>query len=445
VIHLRKYVRALLCIAFLFFLTATTAFAGETGNAAPIRRIGYETLTNKQKIIYEQLVTGIEKNHKEIRLRPSASESDAELAMNMIYNDYPEFFWLDGGAVFWFSGKKVSSIEPTCLDILNEQEAMNKAINEIISGMPASADTDYKKALYLHDALIYWADYDWDGNIYDQSPYSALVLRSTVCAGYTRAYQLLLNKVGISSWHVGGTSGGVNHTWNQVWIGDQCVYTDVTWDDAGNYPLYDYFSLNLEQMSIDHFPVDEYTAGLPACDHDLDLRPTENVIHTVDASITAAELAAKAFLLTKNDFSYATIHFQCEDFQESSLGSSFYDAFLEATNCNTIILYTYSDTEYEIVAYSGVGGTYHIVTDDILQFWLTYQSLYLPNGSYPFYVAYYAENGQMLSANAVTGTLSDGEVTLLQDSPEAFAECRVFLLDPESGMPLSSIAHLIAQ
>ena len=444
-IHLKSFTRILFCLTLLFFITATAVFAANPDESTPIRRIGYETLTAKQKTIYEQLVKGIENNEKEIYLQPSAAASDAELAMSMIYNDYPEFFWLDGGAIFWSSGKKVISLEPTCLDISDQQESMDQAIDEILSGMPSSADTDYKKALYLHDALISWAEYDWDGNAYDQSPYSALVLRSTVCAGYTRAYQLLLNKVGISSWHVGGTSGGGAHAWNQVWIGDQCVYTDVTWDDAGDYPLYDYFSLSLEQISADHTPVDEYKAGLPSCNHDLDLRPRKNVIQTVDAPITAAELAEKAFILSKNDFSYATIHFQCESFQESSLDSSFYDAFLEATNCNAIILYTYSTTEYEFVAYSGVGGTYHIVTDDILQFWLSYQSVCLPNGSYPFYVAYYAENGQMLAVNTVTGILSNGEVMLLQESPRNFAECRVFLLDPESGIPLSPIAQLIAQ
>lgn len=442
----RNYMKLLFCLSFLFLMLSTGVLANDSGE---IRRIGYESLTDKQKLIYERLVKGIAEKDKTIQLRSSASKSDIKTAFKMMKSDYPELFYLDSG--YSYKSGKDAYVKPRYLDIQDQQEAVDAAIAEILSGMPHSADTDYEKALYLHDALAAWTEYG--DNSYDQSAYSALVLRSTACAGYTHAYQLLLNKVGIPSLYIGGVLGDPTstsrHAWNQVWIDDQCVYTDVTWDDTGDRAYYGLFNLSLEQMYLlGHYPDSEYSAVLPPCNHDLDLRSDEEyTTHIVDASVTGAELASKATIFTKNDFVYATVYFLCQDENTDyfSLISRVMHDFRATTNGDSIVYSCPSDPSSDspcmLHACSGVGGTYKLITDNILRFWIPYHS----SVDYTLLVAYYAEDGRMLETATKDISKHNGEVVFACGCPDNFAECRIFLINPENGAPLCSEPQLIEQ
>ena len=61
----------------------------------------------------------------------------------------------------------------------------------------------------------------------------------TVCAGYTKAYTMLLSAANIESYPLQTTNAGnVGHAWNLVKIGGKYYETDVTWDDHTNGTLY---------------------------------------------------------------------------------------------------------------------------------------------------------------------------------------------------------------
>ncbi|MBR2836571.1 MAG: hypothetical protein IKE43_12790 [Coriobacteriales bacterium] len=59
--------------------------------------------------------------------------------------------------------------------------------------------------------------------------YGVLVEHTGVCDGYSRAYQLLLKRVGIDACMV--ASETMNHSWNMVCIDGRWYHVDVTWDD----------------------------------------------------------------------------------------------------------------------------------------------------------------------------------------------------------------------
>ena len=74
--------------------------------------------------------------------------------------------------------------------------------------------TDYDKEREAHDALIGSVRYDANAPM-NQSAYSALVYGRTVCAGYARALQYVLQQLDIPCYYVTGYAGE-NHAWNIV-------------------------------------------------------------------------------------------------------------------------------------------------------------------------------------------------------------------------------------
>ena len=128
----------------------------------------------------------------------------------------------------------------------------------------------WKIALWLHDWLIYNANYD-----YTYSRYTAdgVLLHGTgVCDSYTRAYNLLLQQFGIESKRL--SSDAMDHAWNLVKIDGQWCHVDVTWDDPneGGYENHFYFGLTDEQMDVDH----DWNRGssyYPACTSNINYYP----------------------------------------------------------------------------------------------------------------------------------------------------------------------------
>lgn len=195
----------------------------------------------------------------------------------------------------------------------SQEDAVNAEIKQIVAAIPASADTDAEKALYLHDYVVEHVAYVISEN--DQTAYGALIEGRAVCTGYAEAYQLLLAAVGIESsiltgYTIDATGYQEAHAWNMVWLGGKCYFTDVTWDDPfvdGVQQLrHTYFNMSLEQLSADHFPDEESMALLPgACNHtDLDyfsLRCGEGSGVGIFTDSTTASQAARYFMISSQE------------------------------------------------------------------------------------------------------------------------------------------------
>ena len=91
---------------------------------------------------------------------------------------------------------KVNSGEELTWDDLDSaNQRFDAAAQNLITGA-ASLDSNYEKEKYVHDALASAVTYDLTADM-NQSAYSALVNGKSVCAGYARAYQYLLQQLGI--------------------------------------------------------------------------------------------------------------------------------------------------------------------------------------------------------------------------------------------------------
>lgn len=222
-------------------------------------------LNNAEGLLYayDKISEGISDLAATVFLSDAPSTIDGDelyMVYEAIQSDFPEYFWLDSR--YSYSGNsRVISFTPSYTMSGSTLEAAKAALEAVVSSMISDLDgkSDYEKAKLLHDRLAIATRYASGKN--DQTAYGALVDGTAVCAGYTRAYQLLLRRVGISAWYVVGSSYAPNsstllpHAWNLVELDGKLYYTDVTWDDQGDSEeelFYAYFNITTEYLTEDH-------------------------------------------------------------------------------------------------------------------------------------------------------------------------------------------------
>lgn len=225
--------------------------------------------------LYERLAeTCKQDNPQNITIDTSKYKLTSKELLNVYHiflADYPEYFWLSGGCSY--SNDNVTSFVDLVIPDysvkgakLSEQKKVFEAkVNSLTQGL--NGKSDYEKSLILHDRLAQTTEYTLQCNNH-QNAYGALVEGKAVCAGYSKAYQHLLHKVGIPAWCVVGTSEDPvshqlqNHEWNLLSLDGKWYYSDVTWDDQEDYLFYAYFNITTKQMQQNH-TVTEFSEYLP--------------------------------------------------------------------------------------------------------------------------------------------------------------------------------------
>lgn len=85
------------------------------------------------------------------------------------------------------------------------EEEVDEKIRWIIASIPDDCDTDYEKALWLHDYLCKTVVYDLEYGA--DEAYNPLIYGRADCGGYADAYTKLLRAVGIVCGTVTGGTG----------------------------------------------------------------------------------------------------------------------------------------------------------------------------------------------------------------------------------------------
>ncbi len=110
-------------------------------------------------------------------------------------------------------------------------KSMQAALSCINPNMTAA-----EKVVQVHNYLALTCAYDYEnyqtGSIPRDSytAYGALVKRKAVCQGYSLAFELLMQQLGIPCVIV--ESDSMNHAWNAVQLDGAWYHVDVTWDDG---------------------------------------------------------------------------------------------------------------------------------------------------------------------------------------------------------------------
>ena len=272
----KRLLSLMLAICMALTVLPMSVFASATEDYKTIY-FGFNTLTDDNlRGAYNTLCDGVSAKSESIDLSAySLTLDQLEKVIELYRYDHTEHYWFPNSYTYSHNGGRIIKLQITNLtgfdDAVFEAEA-NKLL------MAANGKTtDYDKALALHDALVKHIVYDLDA-VEDSSKnqnafnaYGAIVNGKAVCEGYAEAYQYLLQKVGIQSYIVSGSSKEQQHEWNLVRLDGKYYYTDVTWDDPitesedENKPIYyPYFNITTARLTEDHMITDTYGI-LPIC------------------------------------------------------------------------------------------------------------------------------------------------------------------------------------
>jgi len=225
----------------------------------------YAMLDEEAKTAYTLIYQGYLDYAETIELEAYGfSEDQFSAAWAAVYKDHPELFWAMGQCSY------SKSEDGTVLSASPEYYLFSEGLDAAKSSFEASAQSiiaeaaqlssDYEKEVFVHDALAELVSYD-AGNEYNQSAYSALVDCSSVCAGYTRAFQYILMECGIPCYYCAGYCEG-DHAWNIVMLDGEYYNVDLTWDDSSS--SYAFFNRTDSDFALTH---ERRSASvyLPAC------------------------------------------------------------------------------------------------------------------------------------------------------------------------------------
>lgn len=99
--------------------------------------------------------------------------------------------------------------------------------------------SDDMKILFVHDYLINQVSYDYDnylaGTVDDAQfcLYGTLIEKEAVCEGYSKAFMVIMHRLGIECELV--ESNEMAHMWNAVKVNGSWYHIDLTWDDPVMY------------------------------------------------------------------------------------------------------------------------------------------------------------------------------------------------------------------
>ena len=226
----------------------------------------YSMLDENEKDLYKQIYANADNLKQTFVPKQNITKNELEETIIAVYNDSPELFWIDTSYSYKYliSGKIAQvtlNYNSTADDIESSKYLFNQATNKIINEAN-NYNNNYDKEKFVHDYILEKNIYDINNKL-NQSAYSALVNGKTVCAGYSRAFQYIMNKLNITTYYVTGKSQGESHAWNIVKLGNGYYNIDLTWDD-GKIITYNYFNKTDYEFSKTH-ERSEKSINLPSC------------------------------------------------------------------------------------------------------------------------------------------------------------------------------------
>ncbi len=249
-------------------ISSTTA-PTETAAPAPVENgeqyYGYRQLSEEEQQVYGQFLSGVQ----QMQTKFEVSTKDSEV-IDRVYEallaDHPELFWLGGYTVtsyMWGDTVRALEIEPDYFYTGEEKERRQQQIeaeaNRIVEETVRLFDTEYARARYIYEYLINMVDYVTDTPD-NQNICSVFLHRGSVCMGYAKSFQYLVQKLGMECITVSGTADGQAHAWNLLRMEGSYYYVDATWGDSNytdpgddrNNVNYLFFGMSSGDIDLNH-------------------------------------------------------------------------------------------------------------------------------------------------------------------------------------------------
>lgn len=246
-----------------------------TREAVSTGKYYFDQLSAEEQSVYQEILQGLKDHEEEIYVHEAESEKANQICQYVL-RDFPDIFWCRGNVTSrGYGGEEPYTVLEPEYEYDRETSAQMQAeieesAEEFLAGIPEDS-SDYEKILAVYEYVVNTTEYDDDAED-DQNIYSVFVRKRSICAGYSRAVQYLLEKLGVFCTYVTGTAAdGSPHAWNLVLCGGDYYYVDATWGDPVfqnkemQFVSYDYMCSDDSQLFQTHTPDD--TVELPACTH----------------------------------------------------------------------------------------------------------------------------------------------------------------------------------
>ena len=222
-------------------------------------------LNDNEKKLYKQIYANANEIVETFLPVVNISVDEVKNTFEALYNDHPELFWLNTSYSYKYTESKkcvqvILNYNDTAKDIKKSTKIFNEKVDSIINNAK-KYKTNYEREKYVHDYLVKNIKYDKNAKM-NQSAYSALINKKTICAGYARAFQYIMIKLEIPTYYVVGVSN-VNHAWNMVLLDDGYYNVDLTWDNS-DLNRYKYFNKTDKDFSKTHTRTG-LSLNLPEC------------------------------------------------------------------------------------------------------------------------------------------------------------------------------------
>ncbi|NCB34342.1 MAG: hypothetical protein EOM64_10815, partial [Erysipelotrichia bacterium] len=190
----------------------------------------YDQLSEKEQGTYDLIAAGCADFSSSISLNPVSLDAFYKAQAAFTY-DHPEVFWLHSFTIQSMNDQVVGVSYTIQNDYRSIAADLQSMADQIIAGLP-NGSSPYDRMKYFYDYIVDNTVYEDQEDEIDQDIRSVFLHHSSVCTGYTRAFQYLCDRAGIWCTMVSGTvSDGTGHSWNLVRINDHYYWVDVTWGD----------------------------------------------------------------------------------------------------------------------------------------------------------------------------------------------------------------------
>ena len=239
----------------------------------------YRQLTKEDQTVYRELLQGVMDMKESITLHAGRSDRPEKVYEYLLY-DRPELFFCDGSSKMTVYEDHTDFYPGYTCSLREREERQSQietAVEKCFAGISADS-SEYDRIRYVYEYIVNTVKYDETAPD-NQNIYSALVGKRSVCAGYSRAAQYLLGKIGTECIYVVGTAQGQNaHAWNIVNCSGKYYQMDVTFGDpvfllaesGEELPRdtvnYDYLCCTDSDILLDHTPSEE--VWYPVCNSD---------------------------------------------------------------------------------------------------------------------------------------------------------------------------------
>ena len=200
----------------------------------------YHLLNDEERKLYLEVLSALQNMSDYVDVS-TLDSSQLDRIFECVQRDHPELFYVEGfkytehflaGTLKKISFKGIYSATKQEAELAAaEIEAKLSECNVFGNVQSPPNGDEYSVVKQLYDYLIGNTEYDADAEN-NQNIRSVFLGGRSVCQGYAKAMQYMLQKAGIQAFLVTGYAGGDRHAWNLARVNGRYYYLDPTWGDA---------------------------------------------------------------------------------------------------------------------------------------------------------------------------------------------------------------------